>query len=427
VNISHHWGQYSPYYSVPSEISDDIPKHCNVTFAQVLSRHGARDPTLSKTLAYGILIANLKQNVHKFRGKYAFLKDYEYKLGADQLSYFGQQHMVYSGIKFYERYRHLAQTQTPFVRASGQKRVVDSAVNFTQGFHQAFLDDGKHRSDAYPYDIEVIPEISGTNNSLSHNLCTAFESGPASSIGRNAQLTWMDVFVPPIQSRLHADLPGSNFSQVDAVNFMDLCPFETVATPQAKLSQFCGLFSETEWQQYDYYQSLGKYYGWGAGNPLGPTQGVGWVNELIARMTHNPVNDSSSVNHTLDDDPKTFPVDEKHNLFADFSHDNDITGITSALGLYNLTTPPPVDSMVSQAQMGGYSAAWTVPFAARVYIEKMACEGKAEEMVRIVVNDRVVPLAACGGEMTGSCKFSDFLASLAFARNGGYWDQCFDF
>lgn len=45
--ISHYWGQYSPFYSVPSEISADVPRGCSVTFAQVLSRHGARDPTVS--------------------------------------------------------------------------------------------------------------------------------------------------------------------------------------------------------------------------------------------------------------------------------------------------------------------------------------------------------------------------------------------
>lgn len=44
--ISHNFGQYSPFYSVPSDISADIPHGCSVTFAQLLSRHGARDPTV---------------------------------------------------------------------------------------------------------------------------------------------------------------------------------------------------------------------------------------------------------------------------------------------------------------------------------------------------------------------------------------------
>lgn len=371
------------------------------------------------------MIGNLKSNVHEFSGQYSFLKDYEYTLGADELSFFGQQHLVYSGISFYERYRSLSKAQSPFVRASGQKRVIDSAVNWTQGFHQAFLDDKHHGRDTFPYPIEIVPEINGTNNSLSHDLCTAFQSGPASVVGRNAQLKWMDIFVPPIQSRLNTDLLGANFSQVDVVNFMDLCPFETVATPRGTLSQFCALFTTAEWHQYDYYQSLGKYYGFGAGNPLGPTQGVGWVNELIARLTHTPVEDNTSVNHTLDDDPARFPVDAGHSVFADFSHDNDMTGIMAALGLYNLTSPPPLDTMISQKQMDGYSAAWTVPFAARMYVEKMQCAGDDEELVRILVNDRIIPLAACGGAKSGSCKLSSFLSSLAFARSGGYWDQCF--
>lgn len=44
-NVSHYWGQYSPYFAVNSDIPADIPAGCNITFVQVLSRHGARDPT----------------------------------------------------------------------------------------------------------------------------------------------------------------------------------------------------------------------------------------------------------------------------------------------------------------------------------------------------------------------------------------------
>lgn len=47
--ISHNFGQYSPFYAVPSDISADIPKGCSVSFAQMLSRHGARDPTVRRS------------------------------------------------------------------------------------------------------------------------------------------------------------------------------------------------------------------------------------------------------------------------------------------------------------------------------------------------------------------------------------------
>ncbi len=42
---------------------------------------------------------------------------------------------------------------------------------------------------------------------------------------------------------------------------MDLCPFDTIDDEDARLSPFCGLFTEDEWLAYDYYQSLGKCEG----------------------------------------------------------------------------------------------------------------------------------------------------------------------
>jgi hypothetical protein len=49
-------------------------------------------------------------------------------------------------------------------------------------------------------------------------------------------------------------------------------------------------------------------------------QGVGYVNELIARLTNASVRDTTSVNHTLDADPATFPLGRA--FYADFTHEN---------------------------------------------------------------------------------------------------------
>jgi hypothetical protein len=213
-----------------------------------------------------------------------------------------------------------------------------------------------------------------------------------------------------------------------AVHMMDLCPFNTVAssaTNASAISPFCGLFTSAEWASYDYYQTLGKWYGYGPGNPLGSTQGVGFANELIARLTGTPVIDHTSTNATLDADPATFPLNRT--LYADFSHDNDMTAIFAALGLYNGTSMLSNTTRESARQAGGYSAAWTVTFAARAYIEKMTCGGdSAEELVRVLVNDRVVPLQGCGADALGRCALGDFVDSLSFARGGGLWDLCFE-
>lgn len=48
-----------------------------------------------------------------------------------------------------------------------------------------------------------------------------------------------------------------------------------------------------------------------------------------------------------------------------------------------------------------------------------------EELVRVIVNDRVQDLKQCGGDRLGRCKLSAFVKSLGFARSGGLWDQCY--
>lgn len=443
-DISHYWGQYSPYFAVPpghgsNHIDNALPQGCTLTFVQILSRHGARDPTSSKTALYAALVDKIHANATSYGPGFEFVEAYEYTLGADQLTAFGQQEMVNSGTKFYERYAALTRAHSPFVRSSGQDRVVESARNWTQGFHAARLADeaANGRPDAYPYDIVTISEDAGSNNTLDHGLCTAFEDGAASAVGDDAQAEWLAVFAPNITARLNAGLPGAGLADADTISLMDLCPYETVADARGALSAWCGLFTAHEWRAYDHYQSVGKYYGYGGGNPLGPTQGVGFANELVARLTGAPVADRTSTNRTLDADPATFPLNRT--LYADFSHDNDLTGIFFALGLYdNRTTPALSTARVQGAEaLGGYAASWTVPFAARMYVEKMVCpsasgsgsteeeEEEEEELVRVLVNDRVRPLANCGADALGRCTLGRFVESLGFAREGGDWDLCF--
>lgn len=401
---------------MPSDITLDPPEDCDVTFANVLSRHGGRDPTFGKSLSYALLVAEIQNTSTAFPDEFSFLKDYEYALGADELTDAGRQEMVNSGAHFFRRYHKLVKENTPFVRAGGQHRVVESAEKWLAGIAQSM------GTDPRKVDV-VIPEGTEWNNTLSHDVCPAFERGPNRGIGERAQQLWASKFVPPIQERVNAKL-GTNLSTTFIVYLMDMCPFDTLAHPSAKVSPFCRLFTEKEWHQYDYYQTLGKYYGYSVGNPLGATQGVGYVNELVARLQGKPVEDNTNTNRTLDSDPATFPLDRK--VYADFSHDNDISGILAALGLYNQTKPLSNTTLQSTEETHGYSAAWTVPFASRMYVEKLQCSGAKEEIVRIIVNDRVQPLEFCGSDKYGSCTLSKFVESQSFARSGGLWNQCYE-
>ncbi|KAK4197279.1 putative 3-phytase A precursor [Triangularia verruculosa] len=428
TSISHSWGQYSPYFAVPSEIDPAIPQGCNLTFAQVLSRHGARDPTFGKSVRYIYLVNRIQENATHYGPGFEFLKNHKYSLGADQLTLFGERQMVNSGFQFYNRYRSLASESIPFVRASDQNRVVVSAQNWTQGFHAALKNDGSSNLPHKPLPILKISEATGKNNTLSHGLCDAFErGGKYALVGDSAQTIYLSTFAPPIAARINANLPGVNLTDQDIISLMDLCPFDTVASPTGVLSPFCGLFTEEEWKFYDYYESLGKYYGYGPGNPLGPTQGVGWANELIARLTRKPVDDHTTTNSTLVESPETFPLDRE--LYADFSHDNDMMGILGALGVYDEVEPLSKTTRQEPEEVGGFSAAWTVAFGARIYVEKMACgkeKGQEEELVRILVNGRVVKPYNCGADYLGMCRLDKFVEGLEFARTGGKWEECWN-
>ncbi len=422
---SQFWGQYSPYFDVPSKISTNLPTTCHYTFAQLLSRHGARFPTVYKSWSYQLLVKRIQADVQSFSGPYSFLRDYEYELGAGKLTAFGEHELVLSGKAFYARYNNLTRDQLPFIRASGQDRVIRSAEKFTGGYHIANLADKTGPGSLPSPSVAVIlSEEHDSNNTLSIRTCPTFRRTPNSKVGINAKATWAATFVPPIQDRLNSDLVGANLTAAEAIELMDLCPFETVANSGLEsLSPFCRLFTLEEWKSYDYYQALDKYYGHGMGNPLAPSLGVGFVNELIARLTRKPVQDETSTNHTLDSSNLTFPLDAK--LYADFSHDNDMEAIFAAMGLYNATISLPLTAIQDAEHSHGFSAALTVPFAARMYVEKMKCAGSDEEFVRVLVNNRVMPLHTCGADNPGRCRLDNFVRSLSFARSGGLWARCF--
>lgn len=421
--ISRFWGQNTPYYAVPSEISPEVPAQCTLTFAQMLSRHGARDPSAKKDQKYRDLITRIHNTATDYKGDFAFIKDYTYDLGIAQLTDFGRNQMVSSGTKFYNRYESLSKATTPFIRASGQTRVIESGELWAKGFHNARLQDPNSQIDERsPLNIFILSEEPGQNNTLNHANCPKFED--SAYIRRAAQRTWHSTFLSPITARLNENLPGVEFIDQDTIFLLDMCPFHTVANEAGNISPFCSLFTPTEWQHYDYWESLGKYYGYSHGHPLGPTQGVGFVNELIARLTDSPVVDHTTTNATLDSSDVSFPLGAK--LYADFTHDGDFTSIVSAMGLFNSSVPlltPKTFMRTNDTK--GFSASQVTPFAGRAYVEKMMCEGDAEEMVRVVINDRVVPLETCGDDALGRCTLSAFVDSLTFAKSGGKWNSCY--
>ena len=65
---------------------------------------------------------------------------------------------------------------------------------------------------------------------------------------------------------------------------------------------------------------LGFWYSVAWGSPFGRVLGIGYVQELVARLTHTPIaTHNSSTNATLDDNPVTFPLNDS--LYVDATHE----------------------------------------------------------------------------------------------------------
>jgi len=70
-----------------------------------------------------------------------------------------------------------------------------------------------------------------------------------------------------------------------------ICPFQINALGQ---SQFCDIFTEKEWKDFNYARDLASYYGSGPGNPYGKVMGRPYVEAVIDLLKRN-----ASINHDL--------------------------------------------------------------------------------------------------------------------------------
>ncbi|KAI0273416.1 phosphoglycerate mutase-like protein [Gloeopeniophorella convolvens] len=409
-SVLRRWAQYAPY--IPVEEYAPPPRGCAV--AQ-LQRHGARWPTSGAGAEMKAAVDKL-QGVKEYKEDYlSFLKEFTWHFGTEDLLPFGAKQSYESGHVTFDRYAPiLADGNPPFVRTADSTRVVDSATNWTAGFNTA-----SHKVVKATVDL-ILPE-SG-NLTLDDGMC------PNSGDGDTESARWLAIYAPRITKRLNSAAPGANLTDDDTHSLMSLCAFHSQITIAP--SPFCGLFTDREFEGYEYFADVNKFYGNGYGGNLGPVQGVGYVNELLARLTNQSVQDHTQTNRTLDASPKTFPLNRA--IYVDFSHDNTMVAVYSALGLFKqiLLSGQKLDP-IHASPLRTWVLSKMVPFSARVVVEKLECTGPvplpAGTFVRILVNDAVQPLEFCGG-VGGICALDSFVKSQRYARHDGDGDfeKCYE-
>ncbi|KAK7471989.1 hypothetical protein VKT23_000097 [Stygiomarasmius scandens] len=417
--VQRSWAQYSPYF--PVEEYKAPPSGCTIDQVNIIQRHGARFPTSGSSANILSAVNKLKSVQDSFVDpKMSFIREYTYDLGINDLVEFGAMQCSDSGAEVFKRYQHLvSKTNLPFVRSDSSERVVLSALNWTEGFSLA-------SNFVYQPTLSVILS-QDANDTLDDNMCPA--------IGNSDEQTnaWLAAFGPGLQERLNTGAPGANLTLAEVYALGTLCAFGSVAHskyPHIKLSPWCGLFNRSDFEALEYEGDLDKYYGTGYGQPLGPVQGVGYTNELLARLTDSPVVDHTQTNSTLDGNEETFPLGR--GIYVDFSHDNQMIAIYSAMGLFPQSTPlNPTPSENKLDPERTWKVNEMVPFAGRLVVERLECSqfhsGTKGKYVRVLVNDKVMPLSFCNGD-GGICKLDKFVESQSYARNDGEgdWEKCFE-
>jgi len=184
------------------------------------------------------------------------------------------------------------------------------------------------------------------------------------------------------------------------------------------------------------------YYDYSYGNPTGRAQGIGYVQELLARLTHQYIYVSnSSVNSTLDNNPKTFPLNQK--FYADFSHDDIIVSVLTAMSLDYIKDPPSLTQFPPNPNRHFILSNLT-PFGARLITETIGCSSPSpspikssrvqytptqygyspvnatHKFIRMRLNNGILPLNTirggyCGnatsGRVDGMCEMGAFIES----------------
>jgi len=263
VDITKYWGNLSPWYSVSSAdygLSDAnplIPDGCTINQMLLLYRHGARYPTSGAgPSTFAQKINNATASGFNVTGELQFLAEWTYKLGAEILTPFGRSQNFQLGVEYRQLYGELLNNFTeqgalPVFRTQSGDRMVKTAENFAAGFFGVpeYLNQ---------VNIEILVENAPVNNSgAPSEVCPNANVASRGSIGSTVASKFANNAFNATLARLNSQVSGAlSFTATDAISMLQLCSYETGALG---FSKFCGLFTEDDFINYEYYYDLVRF------------------------------------------------------------------------------------------------------------------------------------------------------------------------
>ncbi|KAJ6536413.1 phosphoglycerate mutase-like protein [Mycena vulgaris] len=412
-DVLHSWGNLSPFQSgdlgLP-KASARVPVGCALRQVHLLHRHGARYPTSGSAPASFAAAVHAAAATGRLRasGPLAFLNTWTYKLGAEILTPFGRAQLFELGVGFRVKYGDLLKgfTDLPVWRTTSEERMVDSALHFAAGFFGV----QQYQTD-YHQLIEI--EAQGFNTTLApYDQCPNANNAIA-AIGTPLTNKWASSYLANAQKRLAPHLQGLALNATWLFAMQQTCAYETVALGY---SAFCELFTQEEWEAYEYSVDLSFWYNNGPGNPAVAAQGIGWVEELVSRLTQTRITQfASSVNATIVSSNVTFPFDQP--IFVDATHDTVISAIVVAMNFSSLAATGPLPATHIPKDRVIVPGEQNLALRRQPRRAGPLCPSSSAvpTHIRWLLNDAVVPLpgiTGCKPNADGLCPLGTFVAGM---------------
>ncbi|KAF8521507.1 phosphoglycerate mutase-like protein [Gautieria morchelliformis] len=414
TNVPHLWGNLAPWYSLPSgtfglpNSSPQVPTGYKLNSVHLWHRHGARYPTGgSAPSAFAAKLHNAVVAGTGFTatGDLEFLNTWTFELGAEILTPFGREQLFDLGVGFRVKYGTLLNNfkALPVFRTTSEDRMLASALNFAAGFFGIPM----FQTD---YHQVIVIESSGFNNSGAPYDTCVNSNLPIGNFGGTQSNIWIGKYLQNALTRLQPQISGINLTTSDVFAMQQTCAYETVALG---FSTFCGLFTQEEWNGFEYSNDLSFWYSEGPGSPVAAAQGMGYVQELVARLTHTPIQiHNTTTNSTIDNNPITMPLDQP--IYIDATHDVVIANLLVALNFTTLAGngPLPTDHIPNGQT---YFVNQIAPFGSNLVGQVLSCSSSNTSYIRFILNDGVVPLTGikgCTASPDGLCELDTFISAM---------------
>ena len=114
------------------------------------------------------------------------------------------------------------------------------------------------------------------------------------SAGENASLAYIASYTADASTRFNNMTTGFHWNATWVYYAQQLCSYETV---NLGYSRWCALFTYQEWLDFEYSVDLSFIGTYGFLSPTARAVGVGYVEEVLAKMNHHLISDvTGSIN-----------------------------------------------------------------------------------------------------------------------------------